>query len=270
MNILITGSAGFIGRNLVNELQTDHNIVTFDTRYHKPSDIYNLVDFSKIDFVYHLGAVSSTLEKNLDVLYEHNVSFSIGLFNTAIKHRIPTVYTSSASVFGNTMKDCQYIYNPLNYYATTKMLTEMWLKERQNQFDFLSVPRLFNVYGADEQKSDMSTSPVCKFKQQALEKGVITVFNGSEHMIRDFVCIDDVIRCFKTLLNRTQSGFFDVGTSNPISFQEVAEISSKKYNVPIEFVDMPDFMKDGYQFYTRARPEFGIVYTSVNQWLETH
>jgi ADP-L-glycero-D-manno-heptose 6-epimerase len=264
--ILVTGSEGFIGRNLVAKLkEQDKEVLEFDIKHHRPEEIYTLFEIPKIKLIYHLGAISSTLETNLDLLYRHNVEFSIDLFNMAISHRIPVVYTTSASVFGNTMKDEKYIYNPLNYYATTKMLTEMWLFQNRSKFHALSVPRLFNVYGADERKADMSTSPICKFTQQAKETGVITLFKGSHNMIRDFVAIEDVL---EVLIDLKKFGFYDVGTCEPISFQDVAEMIADKYNATIKYVPMPDKMKPSYQYYTKARQNV-IWYQSVEKWIKS-
>lgn len=264
MKVLVTGSEGFIGRNLVAALKNrGDEVLEFDTKNYRPEELFSLYDMTDVKTIYHLGAISSTLETNLDALYRHNVEFSIDLFNTAISHRIPVVYTTSASVFGNTMKDEKYIYNPLNYYATTKMLTEMWLFQNRSKFHALSVPRLFNVYGADERKADMSTSPICKFTQQAKDTGVITLFKGSHNMIRDFIAIEDVLQ---VLIDIPKWGFYDVGTCLPISFQDVAEMIADKYDATIKYVPMPDHMRPSYQYYTKARQNV-IWFKTVDQWL---
>lgn len=268
MRILVTGSEGFIGRHLIKALD-GHEIIRFDTRHTLlPDDIFQTVDFEKIDFIYHIGAITSTLSRNIHALYTHNVDFSLALFEEAIEHKIPLVYTSSASVFGNTMKNGDYIYNPLNYYATTKMITEMWLWENRDRFKLLSVPRLFNVYGVDEQKTAYTMSPVSKFKEQALNDGCIKVFKGSENMIRDFVCIEDVVWTLKSVIKSYRRGFYDVGTCKPISFLEVARLVSQKYDVGIKFIDMPDEMKPSYQYYTCARDAALFYNTDVATWLE--
>ena len=272
MRVLLTGSRGFIGRHLQLELLTQGNeVVEFDTKHHLlPGDIFQVIDFSSIDFIFHLGAITSTLATNLNAIHEHNVDFSIQLFEEAILNRIPVVYTSSASIYGNTMKTGQYIYNPLNYYATSKMLTEMWLEENKHRFVFLSVPRLFNVYGQDEQKTDNTMSPVSKFKKQAKNDGVIKVFKGSGNMIRDFICIEDVIWVLMNAMTHSMGGFYDVGTAKPISFLDVAQLISEKYDAPIKFIDMPDEMRRGYQYYTKAREILHTSPISVEKWLESH
>lgn len=265
--ILVTGSQGFIGRSLVQSLKLDgQEVLGFDTKYHQVKNALKIINLSKISQIYHLGAISSTLETNIDALYEHNVRFSIDLFEAAKEYNIPVVYTSSASVFGNTMKSEQYIHNPLNYYATTKMWVEQWIGNNINTFNRLTTLRLYNVYGNDEQKSDMSTSPICKFRQQAKDTGTITLFKDSHNMIRDFICVEDVVHQLKYYMENKRSGTFDVGTGMPISFQSVAEMVADKYNATIRYIDMPRDMKNAYQYYTKARSNVFMTKT-VEDWL---
>jgi len=275
MTVLVTGSEGFIARNLLAHLKSRNvKVIAIDAKTHNIDNILNEIDFLDINIIYHLGAVSSTLEKNINKLYNCNVKFSIDLFEEAIAYNIPVVYTSSASIFGNTMKDDRYEYNPLNYYATTKTIIEMWLEHNINRFDDFLGLRLFNVYGADERKDDMSTSPIHKFKLQAQNEGVIKVFKGSENMIRDFISVDDVLKYLMcshwTHKDPRRKCILDVGTKEPISFLEVAQLCSEKYNVPIKFIDMPEEMKSSYQYFTKSRMRFFDQMDSVESWLKIH
>lgn len=272
--ILVTGSEGFIGRTLVNKLFGEGNdILEFDAKHFEPMKLFGQIDFSKITHIYHLGAISSTMEKDVNKLFEYNVQFSIKLFEEAIQWRIPVTYTSSASVFGNTMQDGRYEYNPLNYYASTKHMVEMWIKDHMNEFLTLNVLRLYNVYGGDERKDDMSTSPVYRFTQQAKNDGYITMFNESHKGIRDFVSIDDVIRAFDWVSKSKIMGaknIYDVGTGTPISFLEVGQMIAKKYDVPIKFIDMPFHMREKYQWYSKARVNLPFTPMPVRVWLKDH
>jgi ADP-L-glycero-D-manno-heptose 6-epimerase len=272
--ILVTGSEGFIGRNLVNKLfAEDNDIFEFDAKHFEPMSLFDILDFSQIKHIYHLGAISSTVEKNLNRLFEYNVQFSIELFKHAIQWHIPITYTSSASVYGNTMIDGRYEYNPLNYYATTKQIIEMWIKDHFNDFTSINVMRLYNVYGEDERKDDMTTSPIYRFTQQAKKDGYITLFNNSHKGVRDFISISDVLRAFEWAARPNVIGaknIYEVGTGVPISFLEVGQMIAKKYDVPIKFVDMPSHMHDKYQWYTKAKLNLPFTPMSVREWLETH
>jgi ADP-L-glycero-D-manno-heptose 6-epimerase len=266
--ILVTGSEGFIGRNLVgNLINQNKEVLEFDTENHKLNDVFETVDFSKLKLIYHLGAISNTLEKNLQALLDHNVTFSIRLFEHAIRYKVPIVFTSSASIYGNTMKDSERKINPLNYYATTKLMTEMWMQNNRKDFEHFCILRLFNVYGNNEKKTNMTTSPVWKFQQQAKNEGVITVFKDSENMIRDFVSIRDVLKALLWAGEDYSWNLNEVGTAKPISFLKVAQLVADKYDVPIKFVDMPEHMKSSYQYYTEAAKPFSEKMMTVDQWL---
>lgn len=269
--ILVTGSEGFIGRNLVRKLYSENNdIFEFDAKHFEPMKLFDVMDLSKITRIYHLGAISSTVEQDIDKLYEYNVKFSIRLFEEAIQRKIPVLYTSSASVFGNTMKNDEYRYNPLNYYASTKHMVEMWINDHMREFSQINVMRLYNVYGEDENKSDMSQSPVYKFTQQAKTQGHITLFKDSHLALRDFVCVEDVLTAFDCHINKVRNSVNDIGTGNPISFLEVGQLVAEIYDVPIKFVHMPNYMVNKYQWYTKARPGLPFMCQSVKDWLKYH
>lgn len=270
MRILVTGSKGFIGRNLVERLEKEgHHVEGFDTKDHLPEKLFDHeLDF---DHIYHLGAISGTTERDVNKINRYNTSFSIRLFEEAIKKEIPVIYASSASVYGNTMKDGQYIYNPLNYYASSKVMIDMWVTDNYRKFKKVVGLRFFNVYGNNENKDDMSTSPVYKFTQQAKCDGVIKVFKGSQHTYRDFVCVEDVVQSMIWARDKANPHIYDVGTGYPITFMDVAEMISDKYNVPIKFIEMPNILKGKYQTYSKAKRDLSfMMYNRVYDWLNLH
>lgn len=272
MTVLVTGSEGFIGRNLIDHLNKyDANILGFDVKSTDLLDIIPNVDFSKITQIYHLGAISSTTEQDATKVFNHNTWFSIELFKKAIEHNIPVIYASSGSVYGNTMKDGLYIHSPLNYYAASKLMTDIWVKDHMTEFSHVVGLRFFNVYGENEKKDDLSTSPIYRFAEQAKNEGAIKIFKGSQHTYRDFVSVEDVINTMIWCMSSNSKGIYDVGTCNSISFMDVAEMVSDKYNVPIKFIAMPDIIKGKYQTYTKARNQGTPPNeTSVEDWLRLH
>lgn len=271
MKVLVTGSEGFIGRNLINHLNKyDADIIGFDTKSHDVNKIIDQIDFSQVGQIYHLGAISSTTEQDATKVFNHNTWFSIELFKKAIEHEISVVYASSGSVYGNTIKDDLYLHNPLNYYAASKLMTDIWVKDHIQEFKHVVGLRFFNVYGADEKKDDLSTSPIYRFGLQAKTEGVIKIFRGSQHTYRDFVCVEDVIESMLYAMTGMIRGIYDVGTGIPRSFMDIAELCSMKYDVPIKFIPMPDVIRGKYQFYTKARPHMPFRFKSVEDWLRLH
>ena len=261
--IIVTGSKGFIGRNFLKAFEdTDDVIIPVD------SDIIEWMvdgfkDWHKVDLVIHQGAISSTVEKDIDKIHHYNVHLTLKLFEKCIKYGIPVKYASSASVYGNL----QGVFNPLNYYAISKLQIDYWVQDNIDEFSLIQGFRYFNVYGDGEGDKGDQASPVSKFTKQVKETGKLKLFEGSDNFYRDFVCVDDIVHL--VLNNRKRSGIYDLGTSNPVSFQHVAECVAKKYNGEIEYVPFPDHLKGKYQDYTRARGEWGdYIFTTVERYLK--
>ena len=261
--IIVTGSKGFIGRNFLKAFEdTDDVIIPVD------SDIIEWMvdgfkDWHKVDLVIHQGAISSTVEKDIDKIHYYNVHLTLKLFEKCIKYGIPVKYASSASVYGNL----QGVFNPLNYYAISKLQIDYWVQDNIDEFSLIQGFRYFNVYGNGEGDKGDQASPVSKFTKQVKETGKLKLFEGSDNFYRDFVCVDDIVHL--VLNNRKRSGIYDLGTSNPVSFQHVAECVAKKYNGEIEYVRFPNHLKGKYQDYTRARGEWGdYIFTTVERYLK--
>ena len=129
--------------------------------------------------------------------------------------------------------------------------------------------RYFNVYGKGEDHKGNQASPVQKFTEQIKEDGKLKLFEGSHKFQRDFICVDDIVNI--VLDNDKPSGIYDLGTSNPTSFQEVAELIATKYNGEIEYIPFPDHLKGKYQAYTCAEEEWGdYEFKTVRNYVENH
>lgn len=253
---LVTGHKGFIGRNLVKYLESQGDkVYGFDAVDGDPIEQAKDVPWDKITQVYHLGAISNTTELDVLKIQRWNIQSSIQIMEWAADLNIPVTYASSGSVYGNSMCQGQYEYNPLNYYALSKLTVDYWVKENLSRFKAPIVGlRYFNVYGMDEKKDDFCTSPVYRFSEQAKTTGVIKIFEGSEKTYRDFVCVEDVVKLTARLYHC--HGTYDVGCGTAISFLDVAVMVAKKYNATIQFIPFPEVIKGKYQKYSLARPHF--------------
>ena len=188
--IILTGYKGFIGRNFHERLkELDDVVITVD------SDtiewlVYEFSEWDKVDLVIHQGALSSTIEKDLNKIHHYNVDLTVKLFEKCIRHQIPVKYASSASVYGNSSnRDI----NPLNYYAISKVQIDYWVQDHINEFPLIQGFRYFNVYGDGEGDKGDQASPVSKFTKQVKETVEIKLFTGSKKFYRDFVCVDDLV-----------------------------------------------------------------------------
>ena len=258
--IIVTGSKGFIGQNFLKALKNKEikEVEKNDSWHFRQT--FN--DWNKVELILHQGAISHTTSTNLKALQHFNVEFSQWILQQAIKYQIPIKYASSASVYGHTLTDM----NPLNYYAISKLTVDYWIQDHINEFSFIQAFRYFNVYGEGEENKGDQASPISKFTKQVKEDGKIKLFEGSDKFLRDFVFVDDVVDI--VLNNDKPSGFYDLGTSNPISFQEVGELIAKKYDGTIECIPFPEYLKDKYQKYTCAKKEWDYKFTTVKEYLQ--
>lgn len=266
--ILVTGHKGFIGRNLVKYLESlnGYKVIGLDRLDGDVFEQLEALPWDQIKTIYHQGAISNTTILDVADIYYHNVKFSLALFEKAIQYRCDVRYASSGAVYGNS-KD--YTPQPLNYYALSKLTIDYWIMENIHRFKSVMGFRYFNVYGADEKKDDFATSPIYRFSEQAKNTGVIKIFSGSHKTYRDFVSVEDVVNVIANSVR--VSGIYDLGSMNPISFLDVAELVANKYNATVQFIPMPEILKGRYQFYTKARPHFTeFIFYSVKDWLEKH
>lgn len=249
MKILLTGHKGFIGSNMLKAL-VDHEVTTFEWGDALP-------DVQGHDWVIHMGANSSTVERNIEKIMHQNVDFSVWLLNQCIRHGIDFQYSSSASIYGlrtdNFVEDAPV--DPRNPYAWTKYLFERHISSMLPK-DYKSIRiqgfRYFNVYGPGEDHKGDQASPYHKFTKQAKETGVIKLFEGSENFKRDFVPVETVTDIHQRFFDVKESGVWNVGTGEPVSFEHVARNIAKQYDASIEYIPMPSNLKDNYQTYTCA------------------
>jgi ADP-L-glycero-D-manno-heptose 6-epimerase len=271
MNLLITGSKGFIGQNLVNYFVNEgHTVAEYDY-------IENVIpDCSPFDNVIHMGAISSTTERNVESVLAHNLDFSHRLLQVCEMQGVNLIYASSASVYGDTgvFKEYGPVY-PQSAYAWSKYLFDRTINQIDKS-DFrcnIKGLRFFNVYGEHEEHKGDQMSVFHKFKQQALETGKIHPFEDSDKYLRDFIYVGDVCRIVDKMLDIDDCGIWNVGTGTPRSFQSIAEAVAEKYKAEIVPIPMPDALKQQYQKYTcsdntRLLKTIGkFNFTSPEEWI---
>lgn len=246
MKILITGHEGFIGKNLVKHLDAEHEIVGYE---YNP-DVMPVVD--GFDWVIHLGAISSTTERDVDKIMQQNYEFSKFIFTECNNKGINLQYASSASVYGpyeNFKEDDPK--QPQSPYAWSKYLFDRWVWQQQHNVVVQGM-RYFNVYGPNEDHKGSQASPITKFTKQAKETGTITLFENSNQYLRDFIYVGNVCLIHDIMMLNPKAGLYNIGTGTSTSFQEVGEIIAKKYNAKINYIPMPDSLQGQYQEYTCA------------------
>lgn len=243
MKILLTGYKGFIGSHMFRALEAHgHHVSVYDWGEILPSVMEQ-------DWVIHMGAISSTTERNIEKVMQQNVDFTQQLYQACHTFGVNFQYASSASVYGlvSTFREDAEL-DPRTPYAWSKYLTERYI-QRHPMGPRAQIFRYFNVYGPEgEEHKGSQASPYAQFKRQAKETGRIQVFEGSDRFLRDFVPVSKIVDTHLKFLTVKESGIWNVGTGQPRSFMAVAE----EFGVPVTTVPMPDILKDSYQKYTCA------------------
>ena len=243
MKVLLLGSEGFVGQNLIDGLKEKHELLTADVLNSGTHTNYTKFDITNIDETYSLiknidvviNLVTHTLTQSLnDVISNANTNI-IGLLNVleaCRKNKIKkTIFTSASSIIGipNTFSvDEKHSVMPQTAYGTTKMAAEHYHRLYKEIYDLNYVIfRFFNSYGPYQ-----TNGIIPSFHKKLINNEPITVF-GEGKQIRDFVFIRDVIPFFDNVI--TSSKFdnqtYNLGTGNGTTIMEVIEKFSKLLSV---------------------------------------
>ena len=193
--IVVTGSNGFIGSNLIHQLnqQGSTNILAVDDLSKKDrkkniknceikelmdsNDFYssletNLLQKKKVKTIFHQGACSDTLEWDASFILRNNYYLSKKLLFHAQNNAIPFIYASSASVYGNGKNFVEDKKNedPINLYAYSKYLFDQYVRSKlsKNSNQIVGL-RYFNVYGQNESHKEIMASVAYHLTEQLKE-----------------------------------------------------------------------------------------------------
>lgn len=264
--IIITGSEGFIGRNLKKKYKSATTVDFAEGADYKPFDFLNKFNsiVSENDVILHNGACSSTTENNPFYLTKVNFDYSQCLLKKCLEYNVRLIYASSASVYGDGPFIENAIKKPKNLYALSKSMFDDYAGQFLNKKNQITGLRYFNVYGpGEEDKNDMA-SVMYKFYNQAKSDREIKLFKGSGKFLRDFIYIDDVLDVIDFFIKNNISGVYNVGTGVARSFFEIAKIYEDKINCKIKKIEMPAHLIGKYQKFTCANNESILKIYSKN------
>lgn len=282
--IIVTGGAGFIGSAIVwqlNQLGED-NILIVDRldetdkwknlvplRFNDYIDADDLLRdtpvFNETRAIIHMGACSSTTERDSAYLMRNNYQYTWDLAQVALRENIRFIYASSAATYGDGsagMEDGTGKLNdlrPLNMYGYSKHIFDQYAA-RNGYFDKIVGLKYFNVYGPNENHKGDMRSLVNKAFAQIQETGKLQLFK-SQHpnyedgeFGRDFVYVKDAVDMTLHFLDREDGGLFNVGAGRMHTWNELASaIFAALGREPIiEYIDIPEHLRDRYQYHTEA------------------
>lgn len=201
------------------------------------------------DWIVHVGANSSTQERDVLKIFAQNYDHSLDLYNQARHFGVNFQFASSASVYGlGTDFRETAPPDPRTPYAWSKWLFEHYVSQHPPRESVIQIFRYFNVYGPGEEHKGSQASPHTQFAKQAAQQGYITVFEGSENYQRDFVPVQTVVDYHLKFMQQPVSGVFNIGTGQTQSFMDIA----RGFGVDIRTVAMPENLRPNYQSYTCA------------------
>ncbi len=286
--IIVTGAAGFIGSCLVGFLNDKgfENLILVDEFENEEKELNLLhkkylvrverenffewvsIEKPKVDFVFHLGARTDTTEFNYAIHQHLNVDYSQKIWNYCTINNIPLVYASSAATYGDGnlgYDDDHRIVEqlkPLNPYGISKNEFDKWVLHQEDHPPFWAGLKFFNVYGPNEYHKKRMASVIFHSYNQIKKDGLVKLFRSHKEgfkdgeQLRDFIYVKDIIKvCFWLSQNQgAPSALYNLGTGKARSFTDLVNATYSALEIPskIEFIDMPEDIRDKYQYFTEA------------------
>ncbi len=287
--IVVTGAAGFIGSCMVAQLNRRgiKDLVLVDrwdsdglmrknlegkayTKFYDKCDFLQLMlsdgISEDVQAVIHMGACSSTTGQDRAYYLRNNFEYSCHVARWALRKKSRLIYASSAATYGDgeggysdsiaSIRACK----PLNYYGESKQKFDTWVLDNQ-LYDKVVGLKFFNVFGPNEfHKGDMK-SVIAKAYQRVDAEGKMVLFKShrTEYadgaQMRDFIYVKDVVDVMEFFLSKPEiNGIYNVGTGHARTWNDVAGALFAAVGRPvnIEYVPMPDILRDKYQYFTEA------------------
>lgn len=286
--LVVTGGAGLIGSAVIWKLNqlgrddivaVDHlgngdkwrNLAPLRFRDYVEKDRFlRLLDgpfgSEPLEAIIHLGACSSTTERDVSYLIENNFEYSKRLAHHALKTGARFIYASSAATYGDGrlgFSDDEAFLSqlrPLNAYGYSKQLFDLWLRQNDLLGKVVGL-KYFNVFGPNEHHKGEMRSVVLKAYEQIMQSGGMTLFRSHHpdyadgEQLRDFVYVKDAAAMTLFFLERTDvNGIFNIGTGTARTWNDLARalFAALEREPNITYSDMPENIRPRYQYYTCA------------------
>ncbi len=288
MKYIVTGGAGLIGGAVVaalNEageddiLVVDHlgtsekwkNLRGLQFTDYLEKDIFRRLlhegkfNDAGIKAVFHLGACSSTTERDASYLADNNFNVTKALAAFSVSSQAHFLYASSAATYGagehGYVDDEEKMHElrPLNMYGYSKLMFDLWAK-RTGILRSITGMKFTNVFGPNEKHKGPMRSMVLRSFEQITSRGYVELFRSDRpeyadgEQKRDFIYVKDVAQMILALMEHNAKGIYNIGSGRAESWNALATavFNALGKTPDIRYIDMPDTLKGKYQYFTKA------------------
>ncbi|MFA5251038.1 MAG: ADP-glyceromanno-heptose 6-epimerase [Phycisphaerae bacterium] len=285
--MIVTGGAGFIGsaiiaalnkRGITDILAVDEHgkdkcknlaNLSFANYAEKTDFLKKVVDkkiSTDIEAVLHMGACSDTTETDAEYLKKNNYEYTMLLAKWATDANVRFIYASSAATYGDGSKGFSddegkiEQLQPLNLYGNSKQLFDLWARENSLLKKIVGL-KYFNVFGPNEYHKGNMRSFILKAFEQINATGKVRLFKSHNsdyadgEYKRDFLYITDAVDMTLFFYDNPKiNGLFNIGAGKARTWNDLAKavFAAMDKSVNIEYIEMPDSIRNQYQYFTQA------------------
>jgi ADP-L-glycero-D-manno-heptose 6-epimerase len=240
---------------------------------------YNLFDWLKeheikVECFIHLGARTDTTEFDYAIHEELNVQYSKDVWHYCTANNVPLIYASSAATYGagelgyDDNHEVIEKLQPLNPYGVSKNEFDKWAIKQADQPTHWTGLKFFNVYGPNEYHKGRMASVIWHSFNQIKKDGVVKLFKSHRpdfedgKQLRDFIYVKDVVRVIYWMMQMmdngqwtiAKNGIYNLGTGKARTFEDLVKATFAGLDLKpnIQFIDMPEDIRDKYQYFTEA------------------
>jgi UDP-glucose 4-epimerase len=234
MNLLITGSRGFIGNYFRRKYGEKHNISTFSFQ----NNDFNALDLTKTNTILHLSALVHQMDgASKEEYFKINVDNTMTLAKKAKKHGVRHfIFMSSVKVYGEE-NDTPYtettLCKPEDDYGKSKLEAENQLRMLEEETFTISIIRTPIVYGYGVKANIQNLI-------QLVNRVPVLPFGGIGNR-RSMVYIGNLCKMIDKICETQQSGIFLAGDDTPVSTTKLIELIAKESHKNIHLVNIPFF-----------------------------
>ncbi len=227
-------------------------------------------DGGNVESIIHMGACSDTFQTDRPFMMANNLEYTRTLWRWCTENARSYVYASSAATYGDGAHGYDdtidpSVYAPLNVYGESKQLFDLWAIEQTCVPPRWAGLKFFNVYGPRESHKQRMASVAFHSYNQIRETGRVKLFQSHRPdyphggQKRDFVFVADAVAVALHFLDTPASasapnGLYNTGTGQARTFEQLARavFAAMDLEPNIEFIPMPEYLRDKYQYFTQA------------------